>query len=127
MNGYIVLSALLLLALSACVILFLRLKEAKKAAQEAKKAAQEAEKASQFCLSAFRRDHSFTLTATSMPTKIEAMITLPSGTPEKVVEEMLTHKLAACLPSFWSLEKRYDYDVEYRASVYVYKSEDAMP
>ena len=120
MTGYIILSVLLLLALSACVILFLRLKEAKKAAQEA-------EKASQFCLSAFQRDHSFSLTATSMPTKIEAMITLPSGTPEKVVEEMLTHKLAACLPSFWRLEKRYDYDVEYRASVYVCKMEDGMP
>lgn len=107
MTGYIVLSALLLIALSACVILFLRLKEANEAAQ--------------FCLSAFQRNHSVTLHATAMPTKIEAMIILPSGTPEKIVEEQLAHKLAACLPEFWRLEKRFDYDVEYRASVYVCK------
>ncbi len=113
MLWYIVLSACLLFALSACLVLALRMKKERKA--------------SQFAISAFRENHEVRLPVSSPPVKIQAVMCLPSGTPEKIVEEQLAHKLASCLPSFWRLEKRYDYDVEYRASVYVCKMEDAMP
>lgn len=111
MNGYIVLSVLLLAAMIACLVLALRLKKERKA--------------SQFAISAFREDHTVRLTASRPLETIQAVTHISREVPENIAQMELAHKIAARLPEFWRLEKQYiyGYDVEYRASVLICRME----
>lgn len=53
--------------------------------------------------------------------KLYAEITVPDGTPRELVDSALAGKLARLLPEFWTVEKTVDYDVLYKATIYVQK------
>lgn len=51
--------------------------------------------------------------------QVSASITVPSGTEPKYISYALVEKLSRVLPEFWLIRKTVDYDVTYRADLWL--------
>ena len=119
MTGYIVLGSLLILSLVCCAWLSSELQKSEKALAEEKNRPPIAPSS----VTLIRAER-------SEIKKISAVIIDAFGAPADMIEQELSHKLAGCLPEFWTIERRPDrtsstFGIEYRATIYVCPQEEA--
>lgn len=134
MTWYIILSVLLLAAISCASWLALRISKTKRAMQkaldEAKKAEQEAVEAAE---KAAEERFIRTVDIRYVPQRFEQMaiqakILIPMDIPEKYVEEELKGKIAEMIPEFWEVSRDIggplEQAIQYTAKLYVLKKEE---
>lgn len=67
-----------------------------------------------------RSSFSPSITVTQRPIeRVSASITVPTGTEPKLITYALAEKISRALPEFWVIRKTVDYDVTYRADIWL--------